>query len=152
MSTQDNIPESQDEPEGSPIPYDVTEQNLVTEKEATALEQVNNLDHFSTGIYNWHVAACNQCIHALNMPEPQEGDTAYVQISVACDPEHPDFNPETGMRTLAVEEIDAFKAGIAYALSHFEKLPFLFVPTDADGNVVPEYQDVQVEDDEQGLS
>lgn len=119
--------------------------NLVHQDNVAELEEVREISHFATAVVNWHTNNCNQAIHAMNMPEHVEGDEAFIQVQVLA-LGHPDVDPETGMRVLKAEEIPAFKAGIRYLFDLIEELPFKFLPTDADGNVQPEYastEDVQ---------
>lgn len=112
--------------------------NLVHEDDTEQLDEVKEISHFATGIYNWHTNIVNQAIHVVNMPERKEEDPAFIQVKVTAK-DHPDADPETGMRILKAEEIPAFKAGVQYMLDMFGELPYKFLPTDADNNVTPEY-------------
>ena len=113
--------------------------NVIHQDDTEDLEQVKEISIFATQIYNWHVDLMNQCRHVVNMPIPQEGDTAYIRINVTAPEGHPDRDPETGKRALKLEEYPAFIAGVRYAADMLAELPFKFLPTDADGNVQPEY-------------
>lgn len=128
-----------------------TNPNLVHEDETEILDEVKEVSQFATGIYNWHTSLVNQCIHVVNMPERQEDDPAFIQVKVTAKG-HPDADPETEMRVLKSEEIPSFKAGVQYALDMLQELPFKFLPTDADQNVVPEYASTGKEDAEKELS
>lgn len=128
-----------------------TNPNLVHEDETEILDEVKEVSQFATGIYNWHTSLVNQCIHVVNMPERREDDPAFIQVKVTAK-DHPDADPETGMRVLKSDEIPSFKAGVQYALDMLQELPFKFLPTDADQNVVPEYASTGKEDAEKELS
>lgn len=128
-----------------------TNPNLVHEDETEILDEVKEVSQFATGIYNWHTSLVNQCIHVVNMPERQEDDPAFIQVKVTAKG-HPDADPETGMRVLKSDEIPSFKAGVQYVLDMLQELPFKFLPTDADQNVVPEYASTGKEDAEKELS
>lgn len=128
-----------------------TNPNLVHEDETEILDEVKEVSQFATGIYNWHTSLVNQCIHVVNMPERREDDPAFIQVKVTAKG-HPDADPETGMRVLKSDEIPSFKAGVQYALDMLKELPFKFLPTDADQNVVPEYASTGKEDAEKELS
>ena len=128
-----------------------TNPNLVHEDETEILDEVKEVSQFATGIYNWHTSLVNQCIHVVNMPERREDDPAFIQVKVTAKG-HPDADPETGMRVLKSEEIPSFKAGVQYVLDMLQELPFKFLPTDADQNVVPEYASTGKEDAEKELS
>lgn len=127
-----------------------TNPNLVHEDDTEVLDEVKEISHFATGIYNWHTNIVNQAIHVVNMPERQQDDPAFIQVKVTAK-DHPDTDPETGMRILKAEEIPAFKAGVQYALDMFQELPYKFLPTDADNNVVPEYASLGNDDAEKEL-
>lgn len=114
--------------------------NLITKDQTTELDMVNDIAVFATSIVNWHTHIANQTQHVLNMPEQQEGDDTYIGVFVRCDSNHPDYDAERGMRQLRMSELPAFKAGVRYFHDLFVELPFKFVPTDADGNVLPEYE------------
>lgn len=128
-----------------------TNPNLIHEDETEILDEVKEVSQFATGIYNWHTSLVNQCIHVVNMPERREDDPAFIQVKVTAKG-HPDADPETGMRVLKSDEIPSFKAGVQYALDMLQELPFKFLPTDADQNVVPEYASTGKEDAEKELS
>ena len=128
-----------------------TNPNLVHEDATEDLEEVGTVAAFATGIYNWHTDMINQCIHVVNMPERRDEDPAFIQVKVTAKG-HPDADPETGMRILKADEIPSFKAGVQYALDMLKELPFKFLPTDADQNVVPEYASTGKADDEKELS
>lgn len=128
-----------------------TNPNLVHEDATEDLEEVSNVARFATGIYNWHTDLVNQCIHVVNMPERRDEDPAFIQVKVTAKG-HPDADPETGMRVLNSEEIPSFKAGVQYALDMLQELPYKFLPTDADQNVVPEYASTGKDDAEKELS
>lgn len=128
-----------------------TNPNLIHEDETEILDEVKEVSQFATGIYNWHTNLVNQCIHVVNMPERREDDPAFIQVKVTAKG-HPDADPETGMRVLKSDEIPSFKAGVQYALDMLQELPFKFLPTDADQNVVPEYASTGKEDAEKELS
>lgn len=128
-----------------------TNPNLVHEDDTEVLDEVKEISQFATGIYNWHTALVNQCIHVVNMPERRDEDPAYIRVKVTAKG-HPDADPETGMRILKADEIAPFKAGVQYALDMLKELPFKFLPTDADQNVVPEYASTGKDDAEKELS
>ena len=128
-----------------------TNPNLVHEDATEDLEVVSTVAEFSTRIYYWHTEMINQCTHVVNMPERRDEDPAFIQVKVTAKG-HPDADPETGMRILKADEIPAFKAGVQYALDMLKELPFKFLPTDADQNVVPEYASTGKADDEKELS
>lgn len=128
-----------------------TNPNLVHEDDTEVLDEVKEVSQFATGIYNWHTSLVNQCIHVVNMPERRDEDPAFIQVKVTAKG-HPDADPETGMRVLKADEIPSFKAGVQYALDMLQELPFKFLPTDADQNVVPEYASTGKEDAEKELS
>lgn len=128
-----------------------TNPNLVHEDDTEDLEEVATVAAFATGIYNWHTDLVNQCIHVVNMPERRDEDPAFIQVKVTAKG-HPDADPETGMRVLKSEEIPSFKAGVQYVLDMLHALPFKFLPTDADQNVVPEYASTGKDDAEKELS
>lgn len=120
-----------------PKDSDKGNENLIHETEAEKLDMITDISNFATGIVMWHTDICNQAIHAMNMPEvhPSEGTHIAIRIST----QHEKLKDEEGMRYLAPSEIEAFKAGIRYLFDQFKDLPFKFLPTDADGNVQPEY-------------
>lgn len=128
-----------------------TNPNLVHEDDTEDLEEVATVAAFATGIYNWHTDLVNQCIHVVNMPERRDEDPAFIQVKVTAKG-HPDADPETGMRVLKADEIPSFKAGVQYVLDMLHALPFKFLPTDADQNVVPEYASTGKDDAEKELS
>ena len=128
-----------------------TNPNLVHEDATEVLDEVKEISQFATGIYNWHTDLVNQCIHVVNMPERRDEDPAFIQVKVTAKG-HPDADPETGMRVLKADEIPSFKAGVQYALDMLQELPFKFLPTDADQNVVPEYASTGKDDAEKELS
>lgn len=128
-----------------------TNPNLVHEDDTEVLDEVKEISQFATGIYNWHTDLVNQCIHVVNMPERRDEDPAFIQVKVTAKG-HPDADPETGMRVLKADEIPSFKAGVQYALDMLQELPFKFLPTDADQNVVPEYASTGKDDAEKELS
>lgn len=119
--------------------------NFVNEAEAEDLEVIKDISNFATGIVAWHTDICNQAVHAMNMPEvhPTEGTHVAIRIST----QHEKLQDAEGMRYLAPSEIEAFKAGIRYVYDQFKELPFKFLPTDADGNVQPEYAKEEVTPD-----
>ena len=128
-----------------------TNPNLVHEDDTEVLDEVKEISQFATGIYNWHTDLVNQCIHVVNMPERRDEDPAFIQVKVTAKG-HPDTDPETGMRVLKADEIPSFKAGVQYVLDMLHALPFKFLPTDADQNVVPEYASTGKDDAEKELS
>lgn len=130
--------------------FSETNPNLVHEDDTEVLDEVKEISQFATGIYNWHTHIVNQAIHVVNMPERQQDDPAFIQVKVTAKG-HPDTDPETGMRILKAEEIPAFKAGVQYMLDMFQELPYKFLPTDADDNVVPEYASLGNDDAEKEL-
>lgn len=147
-TNQDYAGECDPSNDGSPAE---TNPNLVHQDDVEELDEVKNVSDFANGIYVWHTSLVNQCIHVVNMPEHQADDAAFIQVKVTAKG-HPDADPETNLRILKEEEIPAFKAGVQYALDMLVELPFKFLPTDADNNVVPEYASQGKPDAEKELS
>lgn len=117
--------------------------NFVNEDQTEDLVMITNLSNFAAGIVGWHTDICNQAVHAMQMPEIHPTEGTHIRIRIHTDSK--EKQDEEGMRVLAPEEIEAFKAGIRYVYDQFKELPFKFLPTDADGNVQPEYASEQVE-------
>lgn len=114
------------------------EDNFVTTEEAKELDVVDNVSQFATGIVNWHTHNMNQLVHAMNMPETNEDG---IRIAIEITSDATDRGAVDGKRVLHPKEIEAFKAGIRYAYDQCVVLPFKFIPTDADDNIQPEYND-----------
>lgn len=115
-------------------------ENVISEDEATTLHQITDLNEFASAILNWHLNALNQVNHVLNMPEPQEADDTFIETKVRATADYVGTVDENGFRTLDKSEIPAFKAGVQCALDYFATLPVKLLPTDADGNIKPEFK------------
>lgn len=120
-------------------PTDKIEDHMfATTDEVKGLDIVNDISEFSTGIANWHMHNMNQLQHALNTPEYDPEADAFIRITISSNDES--RGAVDGQRILHPKELEAFKAGIRYALDQCYELPFKFIPTDADGNISPEFQ------------
>lgn len=97
--------------------------------EAVNLNQLSNDDVVGLMV-NWHIEACNNVQHVLDMP-------LYVpdteNVSIAVDIAVLNADGDVIMRPLSPDEVPAFKAGIQYMVDQFATLPFNYVLTDADG-------------------
>lgn len=116
----------------------ITRDHILNEADAANLDKVDDIDLLSTAFLNWHTSAVNQMAHVLHMPTEPDASGKEVEVTVR-DPDHPNAD-ENGFRVLDKSEIPAFKSGVRYALDLVNKLPFKFVPTDADGNIKQEYE------------
>lgn len=131
--------------------------NRINQSTASTFEEVVKIDQFATQIYNWHVELTNQMKHVLNMPRMEDGGLIAI---VVYDPSHPNSHGHgstgetdiadlvdeqgikipVGWRKLTnIDEVNGFMHGVRYAFDLVADLPFKFLPTDADGNTVPEY-------------
>lgn len=116
----------------------VDREHIINEADSAELDKIDDIDIMATAVLNWHTSIVNQMVHAINMPEEPDDTGKQIEIKVR-DPNHPEKD-EQDFRTLGEDEIPAFKSGIRYALDLVNKLPFKFVPTDADGNIKQEYE------------
>lgn len=147
MNTQDNEPVQLAAEVKPSTPAEALESNLVTAEQAKELEEVKSIDVFATNIVNWHTHNMNQLIHVIGMPEFVNGDEAGIRITITSD--NVERGAVDGKRILHPKEIEAFKAGVRYAFDQCNELPFKFIPTDADGNIQPEYESVDGTDEQQ---
>lgn len=111
---------------------------LIDEDKANTMEQVKDLERLGDIIGNWVLNTRNSLYHVLDMPENPDPENPDNGIMVN-DPQHPQAN-EQGFRALNEAERNGFMFGIQYFVEEYlDKFPIKFLPTDADGNVPPEY-------------
>lgn len=101
------------------------------------LVQIESVSEFSDVVINWHINASNIAAHALqgNYVHPDDENKIVIISVPAVDKEGNPVLDEEGKQTyrdLKDEEVDAFRAGLMYALEAFGELPFDYVLTDAD--------------------
>lgn len=138
--------------------------NRIDEVKASTFEEVTQVSQFATQIFNWHVDMTNQLKHIMAMPREKDGGVIAIAV---FDPEHPDslgygtdpavvipdeivkgVKLSKGWRALSdLTEVNAFMHGIRCAFDLVADLPFKFLPTNADGNTVPEYTAEAVENE-----
>lgn len=132
---------------GIQVTEDATESLFITEDQAKAMEQVNDLDRIGDILGNWHNKTINTFNHVLDMPINEDPENPVNGILV-LDPTHAEAN-EDGLRPLTEAERIGFMFGIRYSMEIISDFPLKFMPLDADGNVTAEYAS-EVQEDNSG--
>lgn len=109
-----------------------------SEAQAAGLELITDPKHMGALMVAWHIDKCNQAQHVLNLDLCNPEDPQQIGIMV-YDPKDPTAREEDGFRKLRMDEVVAFKHGVAYMLDLISDLPFSYTPVDADGKVLPQY-------------
>ena len=109
-----------------------------TEAQAAGLELITDPKQMGALMVTWHIDKCNQAQHVLNLDLCNPDDPQQIGIMV-YDPTDPTAREEDGYRQLRMDEVVAFKHGVAYMLDLISDLPFSYTPVDADGKVLPQY-------------
>lgn len=111
----------------------MTDPNQISSKQAEGMHKLSEQDVVAS-IINWHIHCCNQLTHVLSAPlgeQDVDGNSIDPQVRpLDCVEDSEEW------RSLRPDEYEAFKIGIRYALDTIENLPFKYVMTDADGNIV----------------